>query len=839
MLTDKQQKKVFKVKASKQPENYYAVEILKQEGFRRKKCKCGTYYWTTTDAKTCDDPACSGGFRFINQSPAKNKMDYIEVWKRFAELFKKWGYTPIERYPVAARWRDDTDFVQASIYDFQPYVVNGVVKPPANPLVVPQFCLRFNDIDNVGITGAHYTGFVMIGQHTFVPPEEWQQEKYFTDIHNWLKQGIGLSNEEITYHEDAWAGGGNFGPSMEFYSRGLELGNQVYMMFQQTPRGNKELKLKVLDMGMGHERNAWFTLGKATSYETTFPTVIAKLMKITDLKVNKDVMEKFLPYSSYLNIDEVDNIEKTWKFVADKINIEVDELKKTILPLQGLFSVAEHTRSLLVAINDCVLPSNVGGGYNLRVLLRRALGFIDKYKWQINLEDVARWHASYLKPLFPELTKNLDNVARILEVERKKYITTKEKSRKIVQTLIKKKIKISDEKLIELYDSNGINPEMVAEEARAEGKVISIPEDFYARVAKKHEKKEIVRVREERFDVKDLPETKLMFYEDDRVREFDTTVLDVKDNAVILDLTFFYPTSGGQDHDIGTINGRNVVDVIKQDGVVVHVLDKKPNFKKGDKVTCYIDDEHRKQLTQHHTATHIVNAAARKVLGNHINQAGAKKTIEKAHLDITHYQSISEDELKKIETEANKIVKRGIEVNKYFLARDEAERRFGMNIYQGGAVPGEKIRIVEIPEVDVEACGGTHVNNTKDVGEIKLLKSTKIQDGVVRLFFTAGRAASEKEEEESKILDEVAANLGVNAKQVPDRVEELFTKWKKAKKAIKKGKKLEESLELSSTKVYEGDALAKACEILRVQPEHLLNTVKRFLKELDEFKKKL
>ncbi|MFH1408447.1 MAG: alanine--tRNA ligase-related protein, partial [Nanoarchaeota archaeon] len=204
-MSDKSLKEEFRKKASADPESYYAVSVLKEAGFIRANCpSCKRYYWST-GKKTCGDPACSGGYQFFENPPAKRKLDYIETWKEFAKHFKKLGYTPIDRYPVVARWRDDTDFVQASIYDFQPYVVSGEVEPPANPLVIPQFCLRFNDIDNVGITGAHFTGFVMIGQHAFVPPERYDQAKYFRDIHSWLSKGLGLPNEEITYHEDAWA----------------------------------------------------------------------------------------------------------------------------------------------------------------------------------------------------------------------------------------------------------------------------------------------------------------------------------------------------------------------------------------------------------------------------------------------------------------------------------------------------------------------------------------------------------------------------------------------------------------------------------------------------------
>lgn len=289
MIPDKEIKRQFKLEASKNPDKYYATEVLKAEGFSRRQCPtCNIFFWSVNpDQKVCGNPECSGGFRFIGKTPATKKLDYTGVWSEFSRLFSKWGYTPIKRYPVVARWRDDTDFVQASIYDFQPYVVSGEVEPPANPLVVPQLCLRFNDIDNIGITGAHYSLFDMIGQHAFLPEAKWSQARFFTDIHNWLKSGLGLRNEEITFHEDAWAGGGNFGPCMEYFSRGLELGNQVYMLFEQTASGNKQLRLKVLDMGMGHERNAWFTQGSPTSYETTFPTVTAKLYDLTGIQPDR------------------------------------------------------------------------------------------------------------------------------------------------------------------------------------------------------------------------------------------------------------------------------------------------------------------------------------------------------------------------------------------------------------------------------------------------------------------------------------------------------------------------------------------------------------------------
>jgi len=841
MQSDKDIKKEFKLKASKDPDKYYATSILKKEGFSRKHCdKCGTYFWSVTEENICGNPACSGGFRFINDTPARRQLDYVGVWTEFSSLFKKFGYTPIKRYPTVARWREDADFVQASIYDFQPYVVSGEVEPPANPLVVPQMCLRFNDIDNVGITGSHYCCFVMIGQHAFMKPKDWDQEKYFIDIHNWLKQGLGLPNEEIKYHEDAWAGGGNLGPCMEFFSRGLELGNQVYMMFEQTSSGYKELSLKVLDMGMGHERNAWFTQGKSTSYETTFPTVVRKLYEITGVEVNQYMMQKFLPYSSYLNVDEVDNIDKVWNDVAKKIDYEVDKLRKKIMELAALYSIAEHSRALLVALSDGALPSNVGGGYNLRVILRRALSFIDKYKWDIYLPDLCRWHAAYLEPLFPELMESLDEVEKILNVEKSKYEATKQKMHSIISNLVKENI--DEKRLLLLYDSYGITPEVVREEALKFDKKIEIPENFYARVAELHEKEEQAHAtkKEDKLDLQGIPDTKALYFDDYMKNKFQAKVVKIIENKVILNESYFYPTSGGQLHDLGALNSQNVVDIFKQGGVIVHVLSQKPEFKEGDVVEGEIDLQRRMQLAKHHTATHIINAAARKILGSHINQAGAKKDIDKATIDLTHYQSISDDELHEIENEANRLIRENIEVESKFVPRTEAEQTYGMNIYQGGAVPGKLLRIVNIKGVDVEACGGTHLNNTSEAGEIKILKATKISDGIVRIYFTAGEAAQKEHKREKDILDEAARLLKVEINQLPSRVSELFEKWKLAKKSIEKKKEINlKELELKAKEEFKGNVLDKVSETLKTQPEHVVKTIKRFLKEMDEMKNKI
>ncbi len=833
MLSQKEIKLEFKKKISKDPEKYFPVKTLKNLKFLRYQCqRCKNFFWSLEKKEVCGDPSCSGGFRFIGNSPAKNKLDYIEVWKKFSKIHQDLGYTPIKRYPVTARWNPTVDYVIASIAAFQPFVVSGEVEPPANPLVIPQLCLRFNDIDNVGITGAHFSNFCMLGQHAFVKPKDYNKDKYLQDHLTWINKGMGISNKDLTIHEDAWIGGGNLGNSLEFFSRGLEISNQVYMQYSVQNEKIEELKIKVLDMGQGQERAAWFTNGSPTAYDITFPTVMDYLKNQTGIKLNKKLIKEFLPYSSYLNADEVGNIENAWKFIADKLKTDSGSLKNNIIPLSAMYSVAEHLRALLVAISDSALPSNVGGGYNLRILARRCFGFIDKYNWNIDVKKILELHASYLKPLYPELSENLEQVERILKVEKNKYESTKQKSRQIVAKLITKDITEND--LIKLYDSDGIPPEIIKQEFLNIGKQIKVPDNFYAKVSELHEKKEQIHAtkKEEKLNLENIPETELLFYKNEKQTEFEAKVLKILDNNVILDKTCFYGTSGGQLFDIGHLNDNEVVDVFKQNNIVVHKLKEKPNFKTNSIIKGKINWERRYQLMQHHTTTHIINAAAKFVLGSHVNQAGAFKDIDKARIDITHYDSLSDEEIKKIEEKANEIVDKKIKVIKSFIPRTEAEKKYGMLIYQGGVPIGKNLRIVNIEGIDVEACGGTHLDNTEEAGKIKILKSNKISDSIVRIEFKSGKAALSELNKETSILEETASILNCSKEEVPGRAEELFNKWKNV---VKKGKFTKEDFILVSEKKEQGsdqELLKKTALILKTQLEFVPKTAKRFLDEI-------
>jgi alanyl-tRNA synthetase len=623
------------------------------------------------------------------------------------------------------------------------------------------------------------------------------------------------------------------GPSMEFFSRGLEIGNQVYMQYDIRTGMPKELDIKVLDMGMGQERPAWFTHGTATSYEANFGAAIKKLYTATGIKPNHKVLEKFLPYSGMLNFDEVEDIDNVWKFISSKIGVGLKTLRDEVVPLAELYSVADHMRSLLVALSDGALPSNVGGGYNLRTLLRRSLDIISSNSWDVELIDVCSWHAEYLKPQYPELLGSLDEVSDILAVEEKKHQETKKKSKRIVASI---KGKINLDRLITLYDSQGVTPAMLTEA----GLELHIPQDFYAKVSERHQKTEAKAKtgKGPQLSLEGVVKTEILYYDDYLRLEFEAKVLKIIDDKyVVLDKTAFYPTSGGQLHDIGTINDCKVLDIFKQGSVVIHVLSS-PRFKEGDSVSGKIDRKRRIQLAQHHTATHIINGVSRAFLGEHIWQAGAEKTLDKARLDITHYESLSFEQLSEIEKRANKVIQDKYQVESQILKRDMAESQFGFRLYQGGAVPGKELRIVGIDELDVEACGGTHLNNTAEAKIIKILGSTKIQDGIVRLEFTAGKAA---EEYIKKIFQWTTSSLSmiIDSKILPDAPQKLGLA--NAKIINKILPDLEGGLFLRQLEGIESTytELMKASRVFSVTPENLSITLGRFIAEIKGNRKKL
>jgi len=777
-------KKALLAQLQKDWKKYWGLDTLTQLGFKRFICKnCGKAYWALREQNVCNDSSCSP-YGFIG-NPVGKKMDYFQTWKAIEKFFVKEGHTPLKRYPTVCRWYP-LYFTIAGIVDF--YRMDGdklTFEFPANPSILSQPCLRFNDIPNVGVSGRHFTCFNMVQQSALYDGRQGYWKEKCADLnYRLLTDVFKIKPQEINFIEDVWLGHGAFGYSMEYHIRGLETGNMVFTEFAGTPEKFAPMKEKIIDMGAGLERFTWLTNGTNTIYDCVFGPVIEKMKEKSGIAYDPKLFTAYSKLAGQLNMDEVADMEAVRREIAKKLGVSTSELKEKVEPMQALYAIADHSKALLFAIADGGLPSNVGGGYNLRVILRRALSFVDRFNLPFDLIWAAERNAKYLKPMHPELEENMPKVQEILAVEEKRYRSGLEKAKKTVEAAVAKGGSISEERMVELYDSHGITPELVQEAAERHGVKVTIPPDLYAKVSERHMKKEREKTKLD-IDVRGVHDTKKLYYEDMKMREFTAKVLKIIDNKfVALDRTAFYPRGGGQEPDHGTINGCAVYDVEKVGEVIVHAVED-ANFKAGDSVKCSLDWERRRQITIHHDATHIINRAARQVLGPWVWQEGSKKDADKAHLDVDHYDSLTEEQVKKIEAVANGIVKKATPIEKFEMARTEAEKRFGFGIYQGAAVPSKMLRIIKTGD-DVEACGGTHADNTKEIGRIIIVKTERPADGTVRFIYKAGPAAEGHEHETEAVLKESAKLLGVKEPDVPRAAAKLFEEWKAAKKALEK-----------------------------------------------------
>jgi alanyl-tRNA synthetase len=721
---------------------YWFVELFKEKGFVRKQCKkCGKFFWTLINQEICNESRCKG-YTFLEKQLAK-KMDYFKTWDAVKEFFVKNGHTALKRYPTICRWYP-LYFTIAGIVDFYRIANNKLTfEFPANPVILSQPCLRFNDIPNVGLTGKHYTCFDMIQQSSVYGKSGYWKDKCIELDYNLLTKVLEIKPEEINFIEDAWIGYGAFGYSLEYFVGGLEMGNAVFTEFEGDLDKYAVMKEKIIDMGAGLNRFCWIGQRTPTSYEAVFGSLIEKMIKKADIDYDKKFFSEYAKFGCYLDFTE-SNVEREKEKIAKTFRITTSELQKKVSPLEKIYATADHSRTLLFALSDGGLPSNVGGGYNLRVILRRALNFIEQLNSPFSIEEIIEEQAKYLKKMNPELVENLNHINKILDSEKKKYKETKKRVKGIVESLSKTDIK--EEKLIELYDSHGINPELIAETNNK----IKIPEDFYAKVTEKHLQEKRGK-EEKRFDTSGLPKTKKLYYDNEKLFEFKAKVLRIDGEDVVIDQTAFYPRGGGQEPDFGFINNCEVYDVEPYDNVIFHKV-KNPNFKVGDIVSCKVSSDRREQIKKHHTATHLVNMAARKLLGNHIWQAGSKKDIDKAHLDITHYENLTEEQVRKIEKFINEMIKKGVKVKKEVLPRNVAEEKYGFVIYQGGSIPETILRIISIAGIESEACGGLHVDNTKEIEEVFIFSTKRVQDGVIRVEYVAGKDLVKKTKE--KILIE-------------------------------------------------------------------------------------
>ena len=770
---------------SSNPDRYYRVSLFNRKGFKRQQCNiCGKFFWSIIERTFCPDHE---NYSFIGKPPARKRLDYVNAWKEVREYFSSNGHAIIRRYPVVCRWRDDLYFTIASIVNFQRVMESKVVfELPSNPLLVPQMCLRFNDIENVGLSGRHYTSFCMLGQtcNADAPGGYWKDKCIDLD-YGMLTNGLGILPEEIIFVEDVWMGAGAFGYSLEYFVSGLELGNAVFTEFEGNENNYRVMPNKIIDMGAGLERLSWITMGTPTSYDCSFGPVVPKLLNTVGASEDLALLSKYFEAASSKVEHMGRDIKELKSSIAKELKVSKEELVKIITPYEAIYTIADHSRTLLFAISDGALPSNVGGGYNLRVILRRALSILDRLGWNIKLEDVADLHIDYLKQMYPELEDYRDDIRTILQIESSRYIGSRERMDSIAASIKNNKKKIIVEDLIRMYESDGVTPDFLMEA----GAIESIPSTFYTKLAELHTSQASTQAQQPIYGLENLAPTRLLYYEDESIRKFTAKVLKIINNKyVILDQTAFYPRGGGQEPDNGEIDDIKVIEVTKQSDIIIHKLKdaREKDIVEGKTVYGTINGRRRDLITKHHTATHILNTSSRSNLGSWVWQNSAFKDEGYARLDITHHSALNREEVERIEKTANNVIRQNLPVKIKIYDRGDAEQQYSFRIYQGGVVPTNNIRIVNIEGWDIEACGGTHIAQTGEIGLIKIIKAERIQDGIVRLEFVAGEAALNYIQKQENQLTVIAQSLGSSK----EKVVETFQKGRQESEETNKKNKI-------------------------------------------------
>ena len=817
------------------------IPFWEESGHSCRVCSVtGLRFWSrdenrTTSGDTVEDSYTFIGNPIIKGFPMRGKELKDAMRETFLDYFEQRGHARIDPYPVLARWRDDIHLTIASIADFQPHVTSGLVPPPANPLGISQPCIRLTDVAAVGRSGRHLTTFEMMAHHAFNRPDDgdviyWidQCVRYCDDM---LVNTFGIEPADITYIENPWSGGGNAGPALEVIVGGLELATLVFMNLEEHEDGDVEIKglryrempLQIIDTGYGLERFCWAAAGTPTIYEAIYPESVGWLKQIVgfDSMVEglglgvdtDDLLAELSQLAGILNIDVGTDVDSLYQRLVERlgdggVEISVSDLKRLTEPLSSIYAIPDHMHAICNMLGDGLVPSNAKAGYLVRMMARRVCRMKGDLGIDVSLSELAAHHIDTHLDMDGFL-QSRDGIIIILDIEEARYHEMLRKGEAAVKTALRELPQDAhnapDEVLFRLAEERGLNPDMVVSIATKLGwKNLSVRVGFAADMAARNaERTKVAAKGKERGQIFQSysPPTRQDYYSDTSQTEFSAVVLDCKPlnqvqinslnlssevvemptHSVVLDSTLFYPEGGGQLGDQGSLGTATVVDTRIENGVIYHLTNK--SVQEGE-ITGKIDWERRRQLMDHHTAVHIVGGSARAILGPHIWQAGSNKGGRYARIDLTHYSRLSRDDLDKIEDHANDIIAKNPVVEKLVLDRAEADVQFGFELYQGGPPKHSQIRIIKIGDHDVQACGGTHHDNTGEVSELRIIRSSQVQDGVERLQIVAGETAREHARIQERLLNESSEVLGVSPEDLPSAVSRFFDEWKSQQKKI-------------------------------------------------------
>ncbi|MFA4966597.1 MAG: alanine--tRNA ligase [Candidatus Margulisiibacteriota bacterium] len=670
-------------------------------------------------------------------------MKSEEIRKTFLKYFEDKGHKIM---PSASLIPSDPTVLLtlAGMLPFKPIFL-GTEKPKFKRAASAQKCVRMNDIENVGKTSRHHTFFEMLGNFSFgdyfkedaiafawelltkifALPEEklvvavYEKDDEAADI--WTnkykipKEKLYRLSEENNF----WAAGptGPCGPCSEIYydygpgkgcgkpgcdpscdcERWLEVWNLVFIQYNRDEAGKlTPLPSKNIDTGMGLERIARLLQNAETNFDTDlFVPIIEKLPK--------------------------------GELISRRI-------------------VADHLRAAVYLIADSVLPGNEGRNYVLRRIIRRAVLHGRKLGIkEIFLPKLAETVIEIGRSIYPELSAKSKNIIQTLKTEEESFYLTLDTGMKLLQEMIAKHGKlIPGEEAFKLHDTYGFPVEMTREIVREKG--ASIDEAGYkaAMEAQRARAREASFVNEEaKIDVSKYPKTNFIGYDKN---ECDTKVIAIlkDEKAVILEKTPFYPAGGGQVGDTGIISFDNKEIIATNTfgeigGVILHKVDRIDEVKEKQNVKARIDVSRRAATAAHHTATHLLHAALRSVLGADATQAGSLVAPDHFRFDFHSPKALNACDIEEIEKQVNENIKKKIKVEISEMSIDDAKKLGAMALF--GEKYGNRVRVVRIPAVSIELCGGCHIKNTEDISFFKIVKEEALQAGIRRIEAVAGSAA--------------------------------------------------------------------------------------------------
>ena len=711
-----------------------------------------------------------------------------EIRQKFLDYFASHGHRVVRSSSLVPANDPTLLFTNAGMNQFKD-VFTGLEKRDYSRATTSQKCVRaggkHNDLDNVGYTRRHHTFFEMLGNFSFgdyfkkdaiafawelvtkefglakdrlyvtVFREDDDAERLWQEVAGVPKSRIFRCGEkdnfwqmgdtgpcgpcsEIHYDFGPEAGPGEF-PD-EPGERFVELWNLVFMQFDRSADGTMTpLPRPSIDTGMGLERMACVLQGKLSNYETDLlRPIIDRAAELCD--------------ASYGENDRTD--------VALRIN-------------------ADHSRATAFLIHDGVLPSNEGRGYVLRKIMRRAIrnarmiGQVDPYLYQLT-----GFVAELMQPGYPELMESIQRVARVVKEEEHRYATTFQIAEKMFQAEAKKGGVIPGEVSFKLYDTFGLALDEQEDMARQYGTSMDIA-GFNAEMDKQRTRARASWKGADKTQInpvyQTLPKTEFLGRE---TLEAEARVLAVLDDEIVLDRTPFYAEAGGQVGDNGVLISKETGATVQVNttfapapGITVHRSPAPGGLKPGDVVIAKVDEDLRHATMRNHTATHLLHAALRKVLGTHVKQAGSVVDPGRLRFDFTHYAHTDPDELAEIQKLVNREILENVEVNTTIMDLDQALNTGAMALF--GEKYGDKVRVVSVPGFSQELCGGTHVHRTGDIGLCVITYEGSISAGVRRIEAITGETVLEKLKETAQSSEQAQEKLLEEKRALEKRVEQM------------------------------------------------------------------